>query len=101
MQKSLVNSVLRFRIGYEADRLLRIASSRPKTVTEYWQYVHKRNVYANKFRKLVGLPFPLALDRTDAFLQAWEENKFDMIVCPVQAVPALKHDETEWLSPLW
>lgn len=59
------------------------ASSRPKTVTEYWQYVHKRNVYANKFRKL-----------------AWEENKFDMIVCPVQAVPALKHDETEWLSPL-
>ncbi|OWZ71401.1 hypothetical protein AYX14_03160 [Cryptococcus neoformans] len=59
------------------------ASSRFKTVTEYWQYVHKRNVYASHFRNL-----------------AWEQNKFDMIVCPVQAVPALKHDETEWLSPL-
>ncbi|XAO27235.1 hypothetical protein I312_106077 [Cryptococcus bacillisporus CA1280] len=58
-------------------------SSKPKTVTEYWQYVHKRNVYSNNFRKLV-----------------WEEKKFDTIICPVQAVPALRHDETEWLSPL-
>lgn len=57
MQKSLVSSVPRFRRGYEADRLLRIASSRFKTVTEYWQYVHKRNVYASHFRNLVGLPF--------------------------------------------
>ncbi|WVQ83646.1 hypothetical protein IAT38_005788 [Cryptococcus sp. DSM 104549] len=59
------------------------ATSRPKSVKEFWEFTHRRDVYANAFRKA-----------------AWEDGGFDMLLCPVQAVPSLKHNETEWLSPL-
>ncbi|WWD09618.1 hypothetical protein V865_007746 [Kwoniella europaea PYCC6329] len=59
------------------------ATSRPKSVQEFWQFTARRDVYANAFRKLV-----------------WEDEKFDMLLCPVQAVPALEHGTTKLLSPL-
>ncbi|WWD17676.1 hypothetical protein CI109_102117 [Kwoniella shandongensis] len=59
------------------------ATSRPKSVEEFWKYTRRRDVYANAFRKLV-----------------WEDKKFDMILCPVQAVPAVEHGRTNFLSPL-
>nr|XP_018999641.1 amidase [Kwoniella mangroviensis CBS 8507]OCF63102.1 amidase [Kwoniella mangroviensis CBS 8507] len=59
------------------------ATSRPKSVHEFWQFTARRDVYANAFRKLV-----------------WEDEKFDMLLCPVQAVPALEHGTTKLLSPL-
>ncbi|WVW82528.1 hypothetical protein I302_104539 [Kwoniella bestiolae CBS 10118] len=59
------------------------ATSRPKSVQELWQFTARRDVYANAFRKLV-----------------WEDEGFDMLLCPVQAVPALEHGTTKLLSPL-
>ncbi|WWC58801.1 uncharacterized protein I303_101345 [Kwoniella dejecticola CBS 10117] len=83
---SLLHSVL----GWVVDNLLGdrlfasiFATSRPKSVQEFWEFTARREVYANAFRKLV-----------------WEEHKFDMLLCPVQAVPALEHGATKFLSPL-
>ncbi|KAK8866117.1 hypothetical protein IAR55_001268 [Kwoniella newhampshirensis] len=59
------------------------ATSRPKSVQEYWQFTHRRDVYADAFRKA-----------------AWEEEQFDMLLCPVQAVPAVEHGKTNFLSPM-
>ncbi|WRT64349.1 uncharacterized protein IL334_001281 [Kwoniella shivajii] len=59
------------------------ATSRPKSVQELWQFTARRDIYANAFRKLV-----------------WEDEEFDMLLCPVQAVPALEHGTTKLLSPL-
>lgn len=60
------------------------AESRKKTVQEYNQWCAKREAYARKFRQA-----------------AWEQEKFDMIICPVQAIPAIEHGKTKFLSPLW
>lgn len=38
---------------------------------------------------------PIAL-----ILQAWEGAGLDAVICPAQAVPALEHGATEFLSPL-
>ncbi|WVR06063.1 hypothetical protein IAU60_003091 [Kwoniella sp. DSM 27419] len=59
------------------------AVSRSKTVAESYTFGHRRDVYANAFRKA-----------------AWEDHGFDMLLCPVQAVPALEHGATKLLSPL-
>ncbi|WVQ77023.1 hypothetical protein IAR50_006702 [Cryptococcus sp. DSM 104548] len=60
-----------------------LSNSRQKSVQEYLQYTHRRNVYIERFRTA-----------------AWDDNKFDILLTPVQAVPALKHNQTEYLSPL-
>nr|XP_019015143.1 amidase [Kwoniella pini CBS 10737]OCF53924.1 amidase [Kwoniella pini CBS 10737] len=77
-------------LGWVVDNLLKdhlfasiFATSRPKSVEEFWQFTARRDIYANAFRKLV-----------------WEDLKFDMLLCPVQAVPALKHGTTKLLSPV-
>ncbi|OCF37665.1 amidase [Kwoniella heveanensis BCC8398] len=59
------------------------ATSRGKSVKEVWNLTERRDDYANKFREAV-----------------WEQHKFDMLLCPVQAVPALQHGATKLLSPL-
>ncbi|RSH93004.1 hypothetical protein EHS25_008452 [Saitozyma podzolica] len=59
------------------------AQSRPKSVHELWYWTEQRDLYANAFRQ-----------------QAWETDNFDAIICPVQAVPALEHGRTKFLSPL-
>lgn len=40
------------------------------------------------------------IQEREAETQAWEDNKFDYLLCPVQAVPALEHGRTADLSPL-
>ncbi|KAK1925491.1 amidase signature domain-containing protein [Papiliotrema laurentii] len=58
-------------------------TSKRKDVRQFWEWTDRRDVWAETFNRM-----------------AWAENKYDMIVCPVQATPALKHGETEFLSPL-
>ncbi|RSH87525.1 uncharacterized protein EHS24_000033 [Apiotrichum porosum] len=60
-----------------------LSASSYKTAGEYWKWTAERNDYISAFRR-----------------QAWEEQGFDFLVCPVQAVPALEHGRTETLSPL-
>lgn len=33
--------------------------------------------------------------------QIWEDGGYDFLICPVMAVPALEHQRTKFLSPLW
>lgn len=57
--------------------------SKRKTIEEYVHWVHERDEYAKAFR-----------------LAAWQKEKFDFLLCPPQAVPALEHGRTKDLSPL-
>ena len=61
----------------------RAAVSHPKSVSEYWYWCKQRDEFSNKFTSL-----------------AWDQKKYDAVICPVQAVPALEHGATELLSPL-
>ncbi len=46
-------------------------------------WVHQRDEFIKMFRRA-----------------AWQEEKFDFLLCPAQAVPALEHGRTKDLSPL-
>ncbi|VDC00957.1 unnamed protein product [Peniophora sp. CBMAI 1063] len=60
-----------------------LTQSRHKTVGEFNDYVALKLEYEREFRKL-----------------AWEEQKFDAIIAPVQAIPAVPHHGCDNLSPL-
>ncbi|KAL7419251.1 hypothetical protein Q5752_006088 [Cryptotrichosporon argae] len=70
--------VIRDRVGAEL-----LECSRPKSVDEVWQWTDRRDQYAAAFDK-----------------SAWKIGKYDVLLCPVQAVPALEHGKTRLLSPL-
>ncbi|ORY29336.1 amidase signature domain-containing protein [Naematelia encephala] len=60
------------------------ATSKPsKKISDFWAWTDRRNKYIQAFNKA-----------------AWEDHHFDMLLCPVQAVPALEHGRTKFLSPL-
>lgn len=59
------------------------AASKHKTIEEYTYWVDRRDEYIKGFRRA-----------------AWQEEKFDFLICPPQAVPALEHGRTKDLSPL-
>jgi Asp-tRNA(Asn)/Glu-tRNA(Gln) amidotransferase A subunit family amidase len=61
-----------------------IAVSGKKSTHEYWQWTGERDNYIIKF-----------------FNEVWEDKGFDFLICPVMAVPALEHGQTQYLSPLW
>ncbi|WOO83522.1 Fatty acid amide hydrolase 1 [Vanrija pseudolonga] len=60
-----------------------MSASKPKSAAEYWDWTAARNDYIEAFYKA-----------------AWEEEQYDFILSPVQAVPALEHGRTKELSPL-
>ncbi|GAA5982115.1 hypothetical protein JCM10908_004747 [Rhodotorula pacifica] len=60
-----------------------VAANGGKTVNELQTWMHRRDLYVKAARKLM-----------------WEELKFDAVICPTQATPALKHGETNQLSVL-
>ncbi|BEI88930.1 uncharacterized protein CcaverHIS019_0202920 [Cutaneotrichosporon cavernicola] len=59
------------------------SASKRKTIEEYVHWVDQRDQYIKTFRRA-----------------AWQEEKFDFLICPPQAVPALEHGRTKDLSPL-
>jgi Asp-tRNA(Asn)/Glu-tRNA(Gln) amidotransferase A subunit family amidase len=61
-----------------------VAVSGKKSTHEYWQWTGQRDNYIIKF-----------------FKEVWEDKGFDFLICPVMAVPALEHGQTQYLSPLW
>lgn len=67
-----------------------LTQSRHKAVSEVYDYVAEKLEYERLYRKF-----------------AWEENKFDAIIAPVQAIPAVPHQyvcpllrQTYWLMHL-
>ncbi|KZV71564.1 amidase signature enzyme [Peniophora sp. CONT] len=60
-----------------------LTQSRHKTVLELKDYVTQKLEYERDYRRL-----------------AWAENKFDAIIAPVQAIPAVPHHGCDNLSPL-
>jgi len=54
-----------------------------KSTHAYWQWTGRRDNYNIQF-----------------FKAAWEDGGYDMLLCPVMAVPALEHGRTKDLSPL-
>lgn len=58
-------------------------TSHAKSVPEYQSWVARRNDLTHEFKRKV-----------------WEEEKFDFLLGPPQAVPALEHGRTKTLSPL-
>ena len=63
--------------------LLMSVASHAKTADEVWQWLDKKQKYEENFNKL-----------------AWADHRFDALICPVQATPALQHGQTKLLSPL-
>ena len=59
-----------------------------------YEWTSRRDQYADAFRKLVSA----AIDNAEP--EAWYDHKFDFVIAPVQAVPALQHGSTTFLSPL-
>ncbi|GAA6024469.1 hypothetical protein JCM8202_006337 [Rhodotorula sphaerocarpa] len=60
-----------------------IAANCGKTVNELQTWVHRRDEYIRKAKDLL-----------------WNQHKFDAVICPTQATPALKHGETNQLAVL-
>lgn len=63
---------------HRAADLLRVAKS--KSAYETWGWQQKRAVFRNKF------------------FQEWEDNKLDLLICPVIGLPAIPHGESSNLT---
>lgn len=60
-----------------------MATSHAKSASELFEWVAKRNDLTREFKR-----------------KAWEQEGFDFLLGPPQAVPALEHGRTKMLSPL-
>lgn len=83
-----------------------VTANAGKSVNELQNWIHKRDVYIKEAKKLVSaFEDSLAWSGETSLMsttneQLWETNKFDAVICPTQATPALKHGETNQLSVL-
>lgn len=79
---SLATSLVRNVLGDETFAHV-MATSHAKSASELFEWVGKRNDLNKEFKR-----------------KAWEQEGFDFVLGPPQAVPALEHGRTKMLSPL-
>jgi len=82
---------------FEVKHNLMQAVSKPKSVNDFWYWIDRRDKYTSELNQLVSSSIRRC---ARAYAEMWNTNKFDAVICPVQAVPALEHDRTADLSPL-